>query len=254
MARASRLTRRLGVPDAVREFAVSPWYRARVNLGALHKAFAVRHLAWRVLLAIIVLRILDTFVGKEISVADKFIRSYGPGFPLTNRAIFGVVLVISIYFFVRNQYTRLLFLFLLGNVFMTYTLISDVVLIIANLPDQTEGYTILTDAVLVWILNIFVFSFWYYFVDCGGPAAREIRKSVKMDLVFPQEQQTFLGWEDWTPSYVDYLFLSFFSSMAFTPTDTLVLSTRMKPLLMIQACISLIVLAAIAARAINVIG
>jgi hypothetical protein len=50
---------------------------------------------------------------------------------------------------------------------------------------------------------------------------------------------------------VDYLFLAFNTSTAFSPTDTLVLSRRIKLLVMTQSLISLMVLAIIAARAIN---
>ena len=55
----------------------------------------------------------------------------------------------------------------------------------------------------------------------------------------------------WCPSFVDYLFLAFKTSPAFSPTDTLVLSRRIKLLVMTQSLISLMVLAIIAARAIN---
>jgi hypothetical protein len=55
----------------------------------------------------------------------------------------------------------------------------------------------------------------------------------------------------WFPHYVDYLFLAFNTSTAFSPTDTLVLSARAKLLTMTQALVSLTVLAIIAARAIN---
>jgi hypothetical protein len=225
-----------------------------MSVGAIRDILATRQLAVHALIAIVGLRLLDVFVAKEISVASKFIRSYGPGFQLFDRAVFGVAVVLAVFFLAKNRYRNLRYLVLLGNFFMTYTLIGDVILIIMNLPGQTEGYSILLDAMLVWVLNIFVFSLWYYYVDCGGPGERLSRRTMKMDLVFPQEQSTFVGWEDWKPGYLDYLFLSFFSSMAFTPTDTLVLSTKMKLLLMVQACISLVVLAAIAARAINIIG
>jgi hypothetical protein len=50
---------------------------------------------------------------------------------------------------------------------------------------------------------------------------------------------------------VDYLFLAFNTSTAFSPTDTPVLTRWGKILMMSQAIISLIVLAVLAARAVN---
>jgi uncharacterized membrane protein len=70
--------------------------------------------------------------------------------------------------------------------------------------------------------------------------------------VFPQRQHD--GFDDWMPDFLDYLFLAFNSSTAFSPTDTLVLSRRMKLLMMSQALISLAVLAVVAARAVNALG
>ena len=55
------------------------------------------------------------------------------------------------------------------------------------------------------------------------------------------------------PHFVDYMFLAFNTSTAFSPTDTLVLSQRAKALMMVQGLISLVVIGVLAARAINTI-
>ena len=60
--------------------------------------------------------------------------------------------------------------------------------------------------------------------------------------------------EGWSPGFIDYLFLAFNTSTAFSPTDTLVLSRHAKVLMMVQSLISLLVLAVLAAAAINKIA
>jgi hypothetical protein len=55
------------------------------------------------------------------------------------------------------------------------------------------------------------------------------------------------------PGFVDYLFLAFNTSTAFSPTDTLALSRRVKLLMMIQSLLSLVVIAVLAARAVNML-
>jgi uncharacterized membrane protein len=55
------------------------------------------------------------------------------------------------------------------------------------------------------------------------------------------------------PNFVDYLFVAFNASTAFSPTDTSVLSSRAKMLMMIQSLLSIVLLAVVAARAINVL-
>ena len=58
---------------------------------------------------------------------------------------------------------------------------------------------------------------------------------------------------DWSPQFLDYLFLAFNTSTAFSPTDTPVLDRWAKVLGMLQALLSLAILVVLAARAINVL-
>jgi hypothetical protein len=58
---------------------------------------------------------------------------------------------------------------------------------------------------------------------------------------------------DWRPGFVDYLFLAFNTSTAFSPTDVPVLSRWAKLMMMVQASISLMTVALIAARAVNIL-
>jgi hypothetical protein len=62
-----------------------------------------------------------------------------------------------------------------------------------------------------------------------------------------------LAKKHWKPGFVDYLFLAFNTSTAFSPTDVPVLSRWAKGLMMIQSSISLGTLAILAARAINIL-
>jgi uncharacterized membrane protein len=57
----------------------------------------------------------------------------------------------------------------------------------------------------------------------------------------------------WTPHFVDYLFLAFNTSTAFSPTDTAVLSRGAKLAMMLQSLISLMIVALLAARAVNIL-
>ena len=62
-----------------------------------------------------------------------------------------------------------------------------------------------------------------------------------------------MGEGDWSPNFVDYLFLAFNTSTAFSPTDVPVLSRWAKILMMIQAMISLLIIALLAGRAVNIL-
>lgn len=141
------------------------------------------------------------------------------------------------------------------NGILTLAVASSAALLLYRLTEGTEqSLTLLRDAALVWGANIVVFALWYWNLDAGGPARRHPGKHASQDFSFPQQQQDDDGLvEGWSPSFLDYLFLAFNTSTAFSPTDTLVLSRQMKVLMMLQSLISLIVIAVLAARAINTI-
>jgi hypothetical protein len=56
------------------------------------------------------------------------------------------------------------------------------------------------------------------------------------------------------PGHIDYLFLSFNTSTALSPTDTMPLTARMKLLMMLESTVSLGTLALVAARAVNILA
>ena len=59
--------------------------------------------------------------------------------------------------------------------------------------------------------------------------------------------------KNWHPRFVDYLFLSFNTSTALSPTDTQILSRWAKVLMMLQSLISLTIIVLLAARAVNIL-
>ncbi|MGA2576217.1 MAG: hypothetical protein ABSH24_09360 [Bryobacteraceae bacterium] len=135
---------------------------------------------------------------------------------------------------------------------ITAAMIGALTLLIAALLDHKEpAPVLLRSAVALWISNILVFASWYWRLDAGGPNQRELRGE-HMDGAFLFPQMT-LGDRDWLPGFMDYLFLAFNTSTAFSPTDVPVLSRWAKGMMMVQSTISLTTLALLAARAVNIL-
>ena len=63
-----------------------------------------------------------------------------------------------------------------------------------------------------------------------------------------------VGRKPWTPSFVDYLYVSFTNSSAFSPTDTLPLTPRLKMLMTVQGLMALTTIAIVGARAVNILS
>ena len=63
------------------------------------------------------------------------------------------------------------------------------------------------------------------------------------------------GWRrrDWQPRFQDHLYLAYTNVVAFSPTDTLPLTHRVKGLMAIQSMISLAVLVVVISRVINIL-
>jgi hypothetical protein len=135
---------------------------------------------------------------------------------------------------------------------------------------------ILRSAALLWATNVLVFALWYWRLDGGGPHDRDARGAhTRGAFLFPQmtvdgataagvgqcagaggaqgggDEGT--GGVRWSPRFVDYLFLAFNTSTAFSPTDVPVLSRWAKALVMLQSLISLATIAILVGRAVNIL-
>ena len=112
-------------------------------------------------------------------------------------------------------------------------------------------------ALLIWVTNVAAAALALWEMDRGGPFARDPRHGRPLgrpDLLFPQMSGV-PGWdaETWRPSFTDYLFVAFTAATAFSPTDTMPLSARSKLLFTAASSVSLLTLAVVAARAVNVL-
>lgn len=143
---------------------------------------------------------------------------------------------------------------------LTIGLIISVTLLIGALPAHKEApQELLLSAASLWVTNILVFALWYWRLDAGGPHQRDKRPGHRAgDFLFPQmtmseEALKKAGQQDWSPNFIDYLFLAFNTSTAFSPTDVPVLARWAKILVMIQALLSLLIIALLAARAVNML-
>ena len=143
---------------------------------------------------------------------------------------------------------------------LTAGLIISVILLVNALPAGKETpQQLLLSAASLWITNILVFALWYWRLDAGGPYQRDKRPGHSEGaFLFPQmtlskEALKEAGQQEWSPNFIDYLFLAFNTSTAFSPTDAPVLAKWAKVLMMLQSLLSLLIIALLAARAVNIL-
>ena len=139
---------------------------------------------------------------------------------------------------------------------VTLALVGSLVLLILSLPQKAEApAALLGSAAALWITNVLVFALWYWRLDAGGPHRRDARGShANGAFFFPQMMKGAPGADTaWSPRFVDYLFLAFNTSTAFSPTDTPVMSRWAKVLSMLQSLVSLTIVAILASRAVGLL-
>jgi len=153
------------------------------------------------------------------------------------------------------------FLFLNYSVLIGITLaiIGSVFLLVnAIMTRAVAPGQLLLSAAILWVTNIALFAVWYWRCDGGGPHERSLREShTEGAFLFPQMVPNGTQEEgkerNWSPNFVDYLFLAFNTSTALSPTDSPVLSRWAKVLMMIQSLIALAIIVLLAARAVNIL-
>lgn len=128
------------------------------------------------------------------------------------------------------------------------------VALIASLVGGQEksGAQLLLKAVAIWSTNVIAFGLLYWAFDRGGPVRRLRPHQPPPDFQFPQMENPELANPGWYPRLVDYIYLSFTNSIAFSPTDAMPLTGRAKLMMLAEAGVSAVTVLLVAARAVNI--
>jgi hypothetical protein len=130
----------------------------------------------------------------------------------------------------------------------------------------TSSVGLLVAAMQVWLTNVIGFGLLFWELDRGGPVTRREARRDKLpaaDWRFSQDENddtvaevaaTSSITSGWIPTFVDYLYLSLTNSSAFSPTDTMPLTTRAKILMGIEATAALMTSLLVIARAVGSLG
>jgi hypothetical protein len=155
---------------------------------------------------------------------------------------------------IGTQTTHIVIGYVVSGV-ITVALAWSLASLVSVLPKhRVPATSLLRSAGVLWLSNILVFASWYWRLDAGGPHKRDQRiRHADGAFLFPQMLNSHSAPGQWRPGFVDYLFLAFNTSTAFSPTDVAPLTRWAKLLMMLQSLISLGTLAIVAARAINIL-
>ena len=114
--------------------------------------------------------------------------------------------------------------------------LAKVVLLVVYHANTVDATRLIESSLMIWVNNVVVFALAYYLIG-------------EREFLFPRSEQAAKK----PLVFLDYVFLSFTTATAFSPTDTSPLSTRARMLMMVESVVSLLVVAIVAARAVNIL-
>jgi hypothetical protein len=117
---------------------------------------------------------------------------------------------------------------------------------------EKSGPELLLKGITIWGTNVIAFGLWFWGRDRGGPIRRREPNPPPPDFQFPQLENPQLAEPGWQPRLVDYVYLSFTNSIAFSPTDAMPLTPWAKLLMLIESGVSAITVLLVAARSVNI--
>jgi hypothetical protein len=206
---------------------------------------------WPASLAVVAVLILQLVVPPQIAMLPRWVM------PVLGAALLLPLVWANPFHLRRDEpWLRSVALVLLAVLVLVNAAYLTGLIVYLNTGDAHNGRVLVKAALLIWVTNVVAFAVWYWEVDRGGPFARapeHEREVERADLLFPQMAQDIPGWEHWLPGFTDYLFVSFTAATAFSPTDTMPLTARVKALMTIESAASLLTIAVVAARAVNVL-
>ena len=120
-------------------------------------------------------------------------------------------------------------------------------------PFSKSANVLLASGGAVWLSNVIVFGLWYWDLDRGGAAARARGSGPGPAFVFPEMTSPEYARPGWYPRFLDYLYLSFTTAMAFSPADVSAIRPWAKLMMMAEEAISLLVAILVVSRAVNIL-
>jgi uncharacterized membrane protein len=204
--------------------------------------------AWPAFSSIIIAIVMQLLLPSRLTAGPKWIVP-----ALEAVLLAGLVISTPTHVTGVHQARRRLALFLTGLVSVA-NITSLVLLSHALLQHGSPNpRALLSAGALIWLTNVIIFGLWYWETDRGGPGMRAAGRDLAPDFLFPQMSDDRIEPEGWRPMFVDYLYVSLTNALAFSPTDTMPLSSRAKGMMGLQSLASLVTIGLVVARAVNIL-
>lgn len=200
---------------------------------------------WHVQAAVLAAIVLQLLLSSKLVVGPRYLIVGLEVLLLLALAVFGPFKKQLSSYVRRTMAVALIAVITLSNV-------ASLVLVIDSLftKGDVTGRQLIISGLAIYLTNIIIFGLWYWELDSNGVQGQSA-DVLPVDFLFPQMSMDKVRWN---PTFFDYLYVSVTNATAFSPTDTLPLTHRAKLLMTLQSITSLLTIALVAARAVNILG
>jgi len=196
-------------------------------------------------------------VGLQMAVPDRLVLVHPSWVLPAVQGVLIVVLAVANPRRIDNESKALRWLALAFAGLLTLSNLWSLARLAFGITTGTTGTTpahLLITGALIWLTNVIVFGLWYWEFDRGGPVARANNDRKYPDFQFVQMvSPPSMVPPDWEPHFLDYLYLAFTNAAAFSPTDVMPLSRWAKIAMTVQSAISIVTVALVVSRAVNIL-
>ena len=195
-------------------------------------------------------------IGLQIALPITVIQGLGPRWviPALEAALLIAMIVTDPHRADRQESNlRLLSLAMIAVITIANMVaLGELIRALLDTHHHAAGRTLVFASVPIWLTNVIAFGLWYWELDRGGVSARQLADHRRPDFLFPQMTAPGAA-PGWAPEFLDYLYTSFTNATAFSPTDTMPLTPWAKLLMMFQSLASLLTVALVVSRAVNIL-
>ena len=196
-------------------------------------------------------------VGLQMAVPDRYVLVHPSWVLPVTQGVLLVVLAVANPRRIDNESKVLRWLALTFAALLSLSNLWSLARLAIGITQGTTGTTpshLLITGALIWLTNVIVFGLWYWEFDRGGPVARALSTKQYPDFQFVQMvSPPEMFPPDWEPHFIDYLYLAFTNAAAFSPTDVMPLSRWAKIAMTLQSAISIVTVALVVSRAVNIL-
>ena len=196
-----------------------------------------------------VILVVAVIVSIQLSLPDSV--TIGPTWLVPLIEVTGIPITVLIYLWSGQRTERVRGVMIGYLLFLVVACVMNAVLLLASMLRGADesGVYLLFAGFGVLAINVLSFGLTYWWLDGGGPMARRSATVAHPDFLFPQQAQG----NPWQPGLIDYLFTAYTNIIAFSPTDTMPLTHRVKILFTVQSSTALLTIVVTLSRAINLI-